>query len=649
VEEGLLSIERNPEQIEYPKELSDESFVILDDIRILYSQGKYLDAVDLLVASSMENPQFQFMPAFSLLEAELYFMLGLNNLKIQFEVAKERYEDLLYTHPDSVNEPLILFRLSTILKRQGFIPEATGTYQLLMEKHPDSLFAHNGKLGLASCYYSQAGYEEAKVLIDKVKTDPRSKSFIPYALILEAKIAYRNKNVPLTFKLFEKATMMGVKPEELTPEVLFIYAETLFDMGQKERGYDLHQKLISMENVGEYITGALLRMADYEIEINEVKSAILRYKSLLKKYPESEPGYLAAIRLGDLRANKFPYSLDPQVIEVYNKVVKSLAPNSISNLARLRLASYYLAGENFSRSIELGSDILRSSPKSKVKRGGKKIIIESFEKLLEAGAGAGRYEEICKVFKENSSQIISAKPGKELIEMIFKAHHELLLYDSIIQMAEMKYVKTRFTTMARLYAGKAYLRKGEKSEGARLLVWVANSDKSPERIFALLELAKIRRKNGDINGTISTLKMVLKIKEIDPVVYADTCVRLGRRYVEVAEYKMSEKWFTEAVKIIDPERGVGNPPLLADAIFALADLSYRKKNHLLATKLYKAAVGGFSNDIRKPLALFRLGKMSKIPAKENPDDLEIDSYWKWLLERMDSQIEWAKTNPPLKG
>lgn len=646
----MILYERVPEEIEF--KISDRIPYkgAFDKVSQAYLDERYLDGLDILSNIYIDYPDALGDPQIRLLEAEIYFLLGANNPELQFQVAKPIYNGLFYTFQNTAFEPVITFRLATILKRQGMHPEAEGMYRIIFERYPESKFAHDSRLGLAYCLFGQDKNDEALGWIAQLRCDSEMEPHTPFVLAMEAEINFRKKKTKRAIELFLKANELGLSTRDLSNEGQFYFAEALFENGKKEDAYKLHKDLIESGQEGEFAAGALLRMADYEVELGKVEEAKEHYQQLLEQYKESEPGYLGMIRVADLCARDHPNDLDEKVIRAYTEVADSLAPSSISNIAKHRLASYYLKGGKWEKAMSASSDLLRSKPTDFQNTDGRKIIKTAFKNYLVSKNSDLKFAEICETFTSYRKEILHSRPDKSTIQGVFESHRERLLFDTILTIANEKVIKTRFLSLARLYGGISLLAQEKAREGINSIIWVANSGQEPEKTMALMEIAKVQNSNGDVNGTISTLSKVLELKDAPPGIYAEACIHLGRRYVDIAEFAKSEKWFKKATEMIDPQKGIGTADMLADSIFGLADVSYRTEKTKQAKKLYEAAVGGFPQDVRSPLARLRLDSLVNKNTPENKIEAKFeDAYWKWLVEKLSAHARWKKERLSMKG
>ena len=646
----LLLYERVPEEIEF--DLSNqlaykESF---EKAYQAYLDERYLDSLDTLSGVYFEYPDMLLDHNFRLLEAELYFLLGADNPELQFQIAKPIYKWLFYASPNEKHEALVSFRLATILKRQGMHPEAEGMYRIIFERYSESKFAHDSRLGLAYSLFGQGKNGEALGWIAQLRSDSEMEPHTPFIYAMEAEINFREKRTKKAIELFLKANQLGLSTRDLSSEGQFYFAEALFENGKIEEAYKLHKDLIQAGPKSEFVAGALLRIADYEIGNGEREEALKHYQQLLDDYKESDPGYLGMIRVGDLRAQEHPNDLDEQVVRTYSEVADSLAPSSIANIAKRRLASYYFKGGKWQKAMNIASDLLRSKPTEYQTSDGKKIIKSAFNNYLIAKTNDLKFAEICNTFTAYRKEILHSRPDKSMINSVFEAHKERLLFDTILTIANEKIIKTKFLSLARFYGGISLMYQGKNREGINSIIWVANSGKEPEKSMALMKIAQVQQNNGDVNGTFSTLTRIVDNQGIPPEIFSEACILLGRRYVDIAEFQKGEKWFKKAVELIDPQKGNGTVSQLSDSIFGLADVSYRTDKKKQAKKLYEAAVGGFPQDVRSPMARLRLAELVNENDLKNITESDFDdAYWKWLVEKLSAYAQWKKERLSTKG
>ena len=650
----VFSFEQQTEDIVFTYEMkTPKGQALFEQVYDLYGEGEFLTALDKLYELSLVEPEFQHHPDYLLLKAELYYFLGTSNVSIQADIAKPIYSRLLIGYPGNANDPLVAFRLATIFKRQKYYPEAEGMYKFVVDEYPDTSLAQYALLGLATSLHAQERDEETLKVLDLIREAEIHRFYEPFTLVLEAQIAFRMGDSRKALNLFNKAFDRGMIDRDMTTYALFSYAETLTDAGRTKEGYRWYQEVLSRPDSESLRPQCLLGLADYEYVQGEREKAIDRYTNLTVEYGESEAGLMAAIRLGDVRALIVPDTLDPQVIKAYKTVADAFSVSlEVSYIARLRLAGYYLAGRDYLSAMVQASDVYRGRSHRAMKRQALRILIEAFDGFSQVALHENALESLCKVFHDYRTEILEAKPSREITRRILAAHQERLLYDSVPEIAENEFLLQNYPQLMRLFAAKALLSRGDQTRAATLLVSVANSKVMPERVEAMEMLAHLQNENGNTNGAIDMMRKILAEKGIEKPMFARCALTLGNWLVNRAELKTAESWFSKALDTIDPEKGIGDKDMLADGIFGLADVEYRIGNTDVARKLYLAAYAGFPEDVRGALARFRLTRMGQTnlitPVNENGEPVK-HPFWDSLISDFEKHLAWIKENLPAKG
>ena len=119
----------------------------------------------------------------------------------------------------------------------GKLAEAQAGFESLLANHPDLIEA---KLGLASCHFEEARYDESRQLVEAVlDTDKRN----PWALGIEGAILYREGKLRAARKALEKA----VKLDESNPYNLNYLAVVQFESGRTEQALETMQRAIAVD------------------------------------------------------------------------------------------------------------------------------------------------------------------------------------------------------------------------------------------------------------------------------------------------------------------------------------------------------------------------------------------------------------------
>lgn len=339
---GLTDAER--EEVLYF--LADSQYALhRDDMR-----ENYETVTSAYKAAMNFNPQSSSIP-------QALLKMGVINLEVDNPREAEAYFNILRKqYPGNENIPLTYFYWGDYYFKHGRYQEAADSYQYIIQQYPDSKYVRESGVGLARSLERLGFDEQAAEIVDYLeKRWPRFYVEYPPFLRLVGDVSYQNQE-------YEKAKLNLWTFYNLDPE-------------------------------GPEADLALARIGDIYVKEGKLDAAREVYQKTAQKYPDREGGLIARMRLAEkgiydkpTTQDMFtvfdqPYSTAPE--DIYKEIVSKHPDSALAPLAQLKLAMWYLHGNQQRDALVAVQDFLTRYPESPLMPRAKEVASDAFGKLVD--------------------------------------------------------------------------------------------------------------------------------------------------------------------------------------------------------------------------------------------------------------------------
>lgn len=339
---GLTDAER--EEVLYF--LADSQYALhRDDMR-----ENYETVTSAYKAAMNFNPQSSSTP-------QALLKMGVINLEVDNPREAEAYFNILRKqYPGNENIPLTYFYWGDYYFKHGRYQEAADSYQYIIQQFPDTKYVRESGVGLARSLERLGFDEQAAEIVDYLeKRWPRFYVEYPPFLRLVGDVSYQNQE-------YEKAKLNLWTFYNLDPE-------------------------------GPEADLALARIGDIYVKEGKLDAAREVYQKTAQKYPEREGGLIARMRLAEkgiydkpTTQDMFtvfdqPYTTAPE--DIYKEIVSKHPDSALAPLAQLKLAMWYMHGNQQRDTLVAIQDFLTRYPESPLMPRAKEVASDAFGKLVD--------------------------------------------------------------------------------------------------------------------------------------------------------------------------------------------------------------------------------------------------------------------------
>jgi TolA-binding protein len=281
----------------------------------------YQKAVDLYPKSDQVPWAFSMMGEAALLAQEPYKAVG------YFDMVTEDY-------PKSEYVPLAKVKKGAAYLAQAKYRRAIDEYREVSEKYPDSRFRRDADWGQARALFGIARYERASLLLKDM--DRRDQNL----RVKEPELLYYIGEAEYQLKRYESARRYFLWALNIMPDIP--YAD------------------IMLTRVGDTY--------QFEKEYNTARDI---YRRVVEKWPETDGGLVARIRLAESPKpdEKHPVDLfqieaTTDAFETYKEIAEKYPERQVAQLAQLKLGVYYYKKEQYNKALEVLSKLLQRHPRT---------------------------------------------------------------------------------------------------------------------------------------------------------------------------------------------------------------------------------------------------------------------------------------------
>jgi len=310
------------------------------------------------------------------------------------------------------------FLIGDCLLRQQQPGEAVAAMEEFLRKYPDSFFATNTRLNLATHHFAQGDLDAAKVVFERLEQEdlPPEQAFM---------VAFYLANTYYSLREFGSAR--GVFAELLAnhpqvrelPDILFGLAESLYQLGDFGEAVSLYRRVLREYPRDPAADDAQYNLAWCQIELAQEDEAMASFGRLLERYPGSEFAASAQFTFGDYAYNQGQYR---EAVEAYSSVIREYpdAPVAAQVPRLLTELNEALAYQEY----EVALALMDSAEASKDDA--------YFERAVDV------FEEVRSKYPNTESEVGSLSNMGVCLEGLGRWRDAVQAYDQVIELYESK-------------------------------------------------------------------------------------------------------------------------------------------------------------------------------------------------------------------
>lgn len=636
-------------------------------------QGLYSRALPLLELFVRKFPEHKDHQRAVYMLADANYFIAKTGVSSAYQNAAKAYVLALSLYPKAPQISGAYFRLAQSYKSLKNPAEAIGAFRNLVEKAPNSPHAPNALLEIAARYISlndpQSAIIEYSQVLKKYKGSPAEKD--AYFGIGNALSKERLFNDAL--KQFESGIERWPGYLRLRSDLLYNYAETLFQARRFEEAGRTFLRMVNINPSAEYTHRALARLGDIQLEQGNLENAAKVYMRVVSRYPRTEGAWVSLIRMADMVVDngfKEPpswiFSVEPlrDPVSAYMRVVEEAEKNRLSHVAYLRISNYYLKRGDLRRSIATVRKFLGKFPSTPLLNNSHLIMARAY------------FEEIRRFYSR-----------QQFLRAIWSYAEFRTIIPTKVSVQAKPY-------MAMLEVGESYMRLGLYERGDKIFKEIMSDPQGVlsaggEAIFRLAQSALLSGKIGNartlagrfvdrfpngkraasiraILGEIAWMEGQPRVAiahlteslkgELDNELRGRSLYILSEVSAEIFRYSESVVALRKAIALYPQIPGSVKPFSLEEARFRIGDFFYEGRQKVGALVAYKEALEAYPNSklvgwaqhrIRRVHGQLKLvGKMGpriKLKTGLKPPS---DPFWGEVNRLRGESLDWDKVNRP---
>lgn len=608
-----------------------------------YRERSFIEMQEMLNSLFMRDPDARRYELPRLLEAEVYYFNGGDNSELRILFAKPIYSELISLFPRSRRNAQKLFRLGSILFQQEYFPEAEGRFSFLLESYPESGLVRKAHLFLGETGLAiddpELASEEFTIVYEDAMASP-SERFAATAGLAICRIE---------LGLWEEAaaffsTIVGSAEDraKLDEKTLYAYGELQRALGRGKVAQEAFEELLATYPDTKRKAVIWFRMSDQWAVEGQRERAMAGYRRIVEKFPKSEWGYYAALRIGEMLTAASPGEWSEEAGSNFRHVIDNLFYPKLGHNAQLALARMMLSVERYEDALEVLDDLLSGSINNDHKRRGLDMSGRAFEGLVSKKFEEEDYPSICRIFVRFPRSIINIneRMKPETFDRLTEAFYQTLLFDSLYAIGVSREALRLFPNRAELARARAEAARGNTREAGVIFRVLAQRDRGFVGRKAALLNVRMESREGNHEAVIALAEAALAMRH-DPVDMGELLVLRSRSRLALGDTVSSIEGFRQAVNRVLPADRSRKRWVLADALFGLGEALYQSGKRSQAAPVLEAALGAFPKDARSGLARLYLERIGNEELSEQEDSL-----WIEISELLRNSDEWMREKLP---
>ncbi len=601
--------------------------------------------------------------------ADAHFFIAKTGVAAAYTSSTEMYLLALSLYPDAPQMPSSYFRLAQSYQAQSKPAEAQVAYRTLLEKAPLSPQAPRAQLEVAKRYVQLNDPRNAIVefnkVLDKYKGTPSEKeAFFGVATAFFQQQLYRG-----ALKRFETGLKRWPDFVNLRPQLLFSYAETLFQVRRFSEAGKVYLRMINIFPKSDSVHRALARLGDIYLEAGRRRDALSVYFRVTQEHPRTEGALISLIRMADMGVEgkeKIPkgvvFGFEPfqNPLETYRKVIKKAPASRLAEVAYLRIATYHLKKGFIRKTADTVQEFLKAYPASPLKNNAHLILAHAFFGKVNRHFQRRQFLRAVQTYADFRSRVplqVSrlAKPYKVMLQ-VGESYMRMGLYPQAIKvlgeimdepegvLAVGEEVMFRLT-QSNLLLGE---RLKAKSLGLRFAKRFPRSRWMPSISALLGEIAWLEVRARD---SVAYLSSALD-GELDLETRGRSLFLLAEASAAIGRYDAGVEALRKAI-VLDPKMsGRLKPFSLEQATYRLGDILFEGRRWVSSLLSYRRALQLFPESPQSGWAYHRIariqdelrlaGRVTR-PARPLAESVS-DPFWKDVSQSREKSLDWDRQN-----
>lgn len=639
-------------------------------VALRYSQrGLYGRAIPILASFVQAFPNRAEHRRASFMLADAYFFIAQTGASVEFDNAIKAYLLALSLYPQAPQMPSAYFRLGQAYKTKLMAAEAQVAFRTLLERAPESPQAPQAQLEIAERYVALGDPKSAVIefqkILNKYKGSPAEKD----AHFGIANALFNQRIYQKALEQFNSGQKRWSDFLRLRPNLLFNYAETLFQVRDFTKAGNAFLRMVNVNPSSDYSHRALARLGDIQLELGRIEDAIRIYSQVISSHPKTEGSWVSLIRVADIGVEGkfkeppgmvFPNNALRDPLSAYWQVIGEAQSSRLAHVAYLRIATYHLKRGDLRETIKSVQDFLAKFPKSPLSNNANIIMARAYFDEIGRFYGRKQFLRAIKSYDEFRSAVpdrvsLLAKPFKAMV-VTAESYMRLGLYKEANKIFEkilgdpQGILSVGGETIFRL-AQSALLSGDREKAKAMSRSFIRRFPKGQRSASIRAILGEIAWREASPRTAVNLLTKALE-GELDSEIRARSLYVLSEANAEIFHYAGSVEALRKAIAIYPKVPGNIRPFSLELANYRLGDMLYEGRRWIGSLVAYMGAVEAFPKSKLAGWAYHRIGKIQehlnlegRLRTSRSPTvSAEADQFWSEVTRFNSESAKWEKKN-----
>ncbi|MDD5409572.1 MAG: tetratricopeptide repeat protein [Candidatus Omnitrophica bacterium] len=205
-----------------------------------------------------------------------------------YKKAEEAYNLFLKEYPDSSYSDYILYQLSSSYLKDNKAQEAILSLRALEEKFPASNFLDDAAYALGLAYFNKQDYNSAKLALTKFQTGFYGSDIRPKSLYILGSCFYHLGDYASAIQVFKEIARIGTADAELIQKAEYGQADSLYQLGKEEEALVRFKALRSKYPDSDFTADIIWWLGTYYYQHKEPDLASRYFLSLIQDFPKSD-------------------------------------------------------------------------------------------------------------------------------------------------------------------------------------------------------------------------------------------------------------------------------------------------------------------------------------------------------------------------
>jgi TolA-binding protein len=343
-----------------------------------------------------------------------------------YQRAQEAYDTILKEYPDSFYSDYVQYQLGLTLLKVMNYDAAILSFLTLKKNYPDSKLLDDATYALGLVYFQKQDYNSSKEVFGKFQDEFKESGLRPQALYLLGTSLYNLGMFNEAIEAFKNIIRLYTFDTELIQKAEYEIADCLYQMGDEKKAMLRFKALRSKYPDSSLTSEIMWWLGEYYYRQGDLTMAARYFSSLIRDFPKSNLVSDAYYALGLVNTEESKYE---DAIRSFKKVIE-LDRTDLSGQAAIAIADIYMRLDKPDLSLAVYKDAIKNYPN---------LTNLIYPKMADLFYTTNRYDEALDFYRKGLDLV----PMREMASLQFKIAEVLQARGNIEEAIE-EYLKVTY-------------------------------------------------------------------------------------------------------------------------------------------------------------------------------------------------------------